>query len=171
MRVLKNLGSEDMLHIILAHIDSKDKKTSVAAVKALKVLPESVFDEHVIDKLQRIYLQIGRRYDSSARTLALDALLEHQPSSSFLLEVLNYVATSSNAESELKTYTLQRLIEASGNDLSTRSKLKQILSSKPSLNNYHVFAQNGLSTAFSREIYSTLRGNSTFRYDVILSLY
>ncbi len=163
MRVLKNLASPDMLPVILTYIDSKDKKTSVGATKALKALPASVFDDRVKEKLQRVYFQIGRRYDSSARTLALDTLLEHQPDSSFLLDVLTAVSLGGKADSEINTYTLQRLHEFAGNDLMIRSILKQILSTRPSLNSYQVFAQNGLSTAFTRDLYRSANGNGTFR--------
>ena len=163
MRVLKNLGSPDMLPILLTRIDSKDKKTSVGAVKALKALPASVFDDRVKEKLQRVYFQIGRRYDSSSRTLALDTLLEHQPDSSFLLDVLSAVSLGEKADSEINTYTLQRLHEYAGNDMLIQSKLKQILSSRPSLNSYQDFAQNGLSTAFTRDLYRGANGNGTFR--------
>ena len=57
MRVFKNLASLETLPIILTHIDSKNKKTSVWAVKALKALPASVFlDDRVKQKLEMIYL-------------------------------------------------------------------------------------------------------------------
>ena len=174
MRVLKNLASIETLPVILSHINSKDRKTSVAAVKALKALPATVFQHpKVRNTLQRVYLQIGRRYDSSARTLALDALLEHQPScqteTEFLREVLVYVSKAGAKESELTTYTLQRLQEFAGNNPAIRSQVKQILSEGQMLNNYDVFSQNGLSTAFTRFMYRDATGNGTFR-SIILKI-
>lgn len=164
MRVLKNLGSKETLPIIIKHIDSKDKKTSVEAVKALRALvASSSLEDKVKQKLQRVYFEMDRRYDSSARTLALDTLLEHQPDGSFLLDVLTSISQSGKGNSEIKTYTLQRIEESAGNDPAIRAQLKEILSGRPSLNNYHVFAQNGLSTAFSRDLYRSTYGNGTFR--------
>lgn len=165
MRVLKNLGSIEMLPILLAHIDSNDGKTSVWAVKAVRALPAPVFlDDRVKEKLQRVYFQIGRRYDSSARTLALDTLLEHEPDETFLLQVLISLSLGGGDNLELNTYTLQRLQESAGNDPILHSKLKQLLSDRPTLNNYQVFAQNGMSTTFSRVLYRNIDGNGTFRY-------
>lgn len=153
-----------MLPVILARIDSKDKKTSVGAIKALKALPASAFlDDRVKEKLRSVYFQIGRRYDSSARTLALDTLLENHPDSVFLLDVLTSVSLGGKAEAEINTYTLQRIQESAVNDPKMLSKLKQVLLSRQSLNNYHVFSQNGQSTAFSRDLYRSAIGNGTFR--------
>lgn len=165
MRVLENLGSVETLPVILAHIESKDRKTSVAAVKALRALPATVFSDWKVKlKLQSVYFQMGQvRYDSSARTLALDILLEHEPDSEFLAELLMFISGRSAADLELATYTLQRLTEFAGNDPATGSKLRTILASDRSLNNYHVFAQNGLSTAFSRPMYSDASSNGSFR--------
>lgn len=163
MRVLRNLGSVEMLPILLAHIDSTDRKTSVWAVKAVRALPTSVFlDDRVKDKLQRVYFQMGRPYDSSARTLALDTLLEHEPDETFLLEVLTSLSMGGRENLELNTYTLQRLQESAENDPILHSKLKQLLSDRPFLNTYHVFAQNGMSTTFSRVLYRNIDGNGTF---------
>lgn len=164
MRVLKNLASIETLPVILSHINSKDKKTSVGAVKALRVLPVSVFEhQKVKNTLQRVFLQIGRQYDSSARTLALDTLLEHQPETEFLRETLTYMSRAGAKESEFTTYTLQRLQEFAGNNPTIRSQLKQILAEGQLLNNYDAFSQSGLSTAFSRFMYRDITGNGSFR--------
>lgn len=164
MRVFRNLGSEELLPIVMYHIDSNDKKTSVSATKALRALPESVFqDESVLQKLQSVYFQIGRRYDSSARTLALDILLEHGADANFLLELLKSLTDREVQNSEVDTYTLQRLEEFAGNNPSIRAKLNKILARSPFINNYHVFSQNGLSTTFSRDMYRDISSNGSFR--------
>lgn len=166
MRVLKNLRSKKTLPVILKYVDNKDKKTSVGAIKALRALVAfSSLDNEVKQKLQRVYFQLGRSYDSSARSLALDTLLEHQPDSGFLLDLLNSISQSDKASTEINTYTLQRLQESAGNDPAIRAQLKQILADHFILNNYHVFAQNGMSTAFSRDLYRSTNGNGAFRYD------
>lgn len=160
LRVLKNLAMPDTLSIILKHIDSTEKKTSVSAVKALTAMPSSVIDSLVKSKLENVYFQIGRRYDSSARTLALDILLNHQPQSEFLRNVME--SLSSKYALEISTYTLQRLVEYAGKCPTIRSQIQQILAADLSISNYHTFSQNGKSTAFSRDLYRNINGNGTF---------
>merc|ERR1712071_670328 len=144
----------------LSHIDSPDKKTSVSAIKALAALPSHVFDSAVKNKLEDVYFQVGRRYDSSARTLALDILLNHQPETEFLNRVLG--SLSSKYALEISTYTLQRLVEFAGKCPTIRSRIQQILAADLSISNYHTFSQNGKSTAFSRDLYRNINGNGTF---------
>lgn len=161
LRALKNLAMSDTVTHILERIDSSDRKTSVVAVKALQALPADVFQPSVLNKLQKIYFEIDRRYDSSARTLALDILLDHQPQRQLIYDILRSIA--SNKNKELVTYTVQRLLEYAGNKPSIRAQLKEILIDEPSINNYHFWAQNGQSTAFTRLMYHDLNGNGTFR--------
>ena len=153
----------DTVSIILKHVDSTDKKTSVSAVKALTAMPPHVIDSHVKSKLEIVYFQIGRRYDSSARTLALDILLKHQPEREFLRNVLE--SLTSKYALEISTYTLQRLVEFAGKCPTIRSQIQQILAADLSISNYHTFSQNGKSTAFSRDLYRNINGNGTFRFD------
>jgi len=160
LRALKNLAMSDTVTHILERIDSSDRKTSVVAVKALQALPADVFQPSVLNKLQKIYFEIDRRYDSSARTLALDILLDHQPQRQLIYDILRSIA--SNKNKELVTYTVQRLLEYAGNKPSIRAQLKEILIDEPSINNYHFWAQNGQSTAFTRLMYHDLNGNGTF---------
>lgn len=151
----------DTLTVIMHHIESSDRKTSVAAMKALKALPASIFDDDLKAELSKIYFQTVHRYDSSTRTLALDALLEHGPSTEFLFGALKLI-TSKKAK-ELSTYTVQRLFEFADNSETIRGQLKGILASNPWLNNYHVLAQDGFSTAFSRLLYRHESNNGSFR--------
>lgn len=155
----------DTLSTIMKYIENQNKKTSVTAVKALRALPHHVFDADVKKSLESVYFQTYRPYDSSARTLALDTLLERQPDDEFITLVLK--SLTSKPGSELSTYSLQRLVEFAGNNQVIRSQLRRILASNLSLNNYHVFAQNGMSTAFSRDIYKDVKGNGTFRYSIV----
>lgn len=160
LRVLKNLAMPDTLSVIMDHVDSAEKKTSVSAVKALAAMPSHVFDAIVKNKLENVYFQIGRRYDSSARTLALDILLNHQPESEFLANVMR--SLSSKHALEISTYTLQRLVEFASKCPTIRSHLQQILAEDLLIGNYHTFSQNGMSTAFSRDLYRNINGNGTF---------
>jgi len=165
----EELGYARPLSIILKHIDSTEKKTSVSAVKALTAMPSSVIDSLVKSKLENVYFQIGRRYDSSARTLALDILLNHQPQSEFLRNVME--SLSSKYALEISTYTLQRLVEYAGKCPTIRSQIQQILAADLSISNYHTFSQNGKSTAFSRDLYRNINGNGTFRLALFVNIY
>ena len=161
LRSLKNLAMADTLPVIMKYIDSTERKTSVTAVKVLRALPAEVFDAVVKGKLEKIYFQVDRRYDSSARTLALDMLLEHEPTSEFL--ALAMISMNSNEAKEISSYTLQRLIEFAGNNPTISAQIKQILNTNPAINNYHVLAQDGQSTAFTRSMYRDVNGNGSFR--------
>lgn len=171
LRALKNLASPDSLETILRYIDSSEKKASVAAMKALRALPASSLDTaQVKEKLERVYFQIGRRYDSSVRTMALDTLLEHKPEAELVTAIFSMLASSNT--SEINTYTLQRLQEFAEIDKALESKMKQILANNMRLKNYHVFSQSGFSTAFSRKMYKEPSSSARFRlfYDFLTVL-
>jgi microsomal triglyceride transfer protein large subunit len=88
LRALKNLGLKDTVPVLLQHSLFGTRKTSVTAMKALRSLPPASWDNSVKKAAAQIYYQLGRRYDSSARTLAADILLESEPSHDILRELL-----------------------------------------------------------------------------------
>jgi microsomal triglyceride transfer protein large subunit len=93
LHALKNLGLKDTVPVLLQHILFGTKKTSVTAVKALRSLPPTSWDNEVKRAATRIYYQIGKRFDSSARTVAADILLESDPSREVLRELLLSLAS------------------------------------------------------------------------------
>jgi hypothetical protein len=88
LRALKNLGLKDTVPVLLQHAVFGSKKTSVTAMKALRSLPPDSWDDDVKRAATRIYYQLGRRFDSSSRTLAVDILLESRPGYRVLRDLL-----------------------------------------------------------------------------------
>jgi microsomal triglyceride transfer protein large subunit len=101
LRSLKNLGLKDTVPVLLEHALSGTKKTSVTAMKALRSLPPAAWDDHVKSAATRIYYQLGKRFDTSARTLAADILLESKPSREVLRELLLSLASAADPTYEV----------------------------------------------------------------------
>jgi microsomal triglyceride transfer protein large subunit len=93
LRALKNLGLKETVPALVQHILFGTKKTSVTAMKVLRSLPPASWDDEVKRVATHVYYQIGKRFDSSARTLAADILLESDPSREVLQELLLSLAS------------------------------------------------------------------------------
>lgn len=150
LRALRNLQCSETIPLLIQHALNGKPKTSVEAMKTLRAFRPDYWNESVIDAAQKIYFQAGRRYDSSSRTLALDILLESSPRREILAELIESLLEW-DAVFEVKQYLNQRLLQISSQDkhfadvvLSIRNELKA------EFNNYHVRAQRGLTTAFTR---------------------
>lgn len=83
-------------------------RISVAAISAVHSLPESEWSPDVINIAKRLFFQLDKRYDSSARTLALDILLKKNPSKNLLSDLLLSLRRR-DADYEVKQYLLQRI--------------------------------------------------------------
>lgn len=81
-------------------------------MKTLKSIPPSTWNENVYKAAEKIYFQIGRRYDSSARTLALDIILEGNPSQQNL-KILISSLSANDSSYEVKQYLMQRINQIS----------------------------------------------------------
>ncbi|XP_049803049.1 microsomal triacylglycerol transfer protein isoform X2 [Schistocerca nitens] len=161
LRALRNLGDGNTVPVLLQHAVNGTKKTSVTAMKALRSLPSKYWDQTVISLMKRIYFQLDKKYDSSARTLATDILLETNPDKSFLKEILISL-TSLDTAYEVKQYLWQRVTQISERDLQFRSLVNEIITEeKRLLKNYHAMALRGLSTAFTRSLFSNPYGNAS----------
>lgn len=101
LRGLKNLGLRDTVPLLVEHALSGTKKTSVTAMKALRSLPPAAWDDFVETAATRIYYQLGKRFDTSSRTLAADILLESKPSREDLRELLLSLASSADPTYEV----------------------------------------------------------------------
>lgn len=149
LRALKNLNHASTLPLLLKFALNGTKKTSVAAMKAIRALPPASWSAAVQRAAGRIYFQLGRRYDSSARTLALDMLLEGAGLDETLLTQLLVSLTRHDSEYEVRQYLLQRLNQLSDTNPNLKDSINYLLRSL-GLNHYGVLAQRGLSTALTR---------------------
>jgi hypothetical protein len=78
-----------------------EKENSVTALKALRSLPPDSLDDDVKRAATQIYYQLGRRYDSSSRTLAADILLESRPDYRALRDLLLSLASRADPAYEI----------------------------------------------------------------------
>lgn len=87
-------------------------RISVAAISAVHSLPVIEWTPEVIDTAKRLFFQLDKRYDSSARTLALDILLKKSPSKNLLSELLLSLQRR-DTDYEVKQYLWQRIKQIS----------------------------------------------------------
>ncbi|XP_014275215.1 microsomal triacylglycerol transfer protein [Halyomorpha halys] len=147
LKAFKNIASPKALNIILEYALNGSPSVGMRAMRALWSLGKNSWNKEVIKTCERILLTNGT-YDSSAKTIALDILLESNPSDLYLAKVLSVLRQKGNLK-ELREYMLQRLVQISEKNKSFEKQLKSIFPSE-GLNHYNYLAQGGLSTAFER---------------------
>ena len=98
---LNKLALKDTVPVLLQHAVFGKKKTSVTALKALRSLPPDSWDDDVKRAATKIYYQLGRRFDSSSRTLAADILLESRPGDKVVRDLLLSLASRADPAYEV----------------------------------------------------------------------
>lgn len=162
LRALRNLKSPAAIPTLLLHALSNSKAISVAAWRALTALPrEAVTDELKAAAYKIFYQTGGPRRDSSARTLALDIILESEPSGEILRDLVKYLSSNDPAY-EVRKYLSQRLEQIAEKNEQFARYLRNIYATGgTTVNNYHVRAQRGLSTAFTRNFLRSPESNGS----------
>ncbi|XP_065361883.1 microsomal triacylglycerol transfer protein-like [Calliphora vicina] len=140
IRALQNLQDPSAIPILLKYALHEETKISIAAMQALKSFPTIHFNEKHRQAFTSIFYQIQKKYDSSARTLALDILLAMKPTPTQLGQLLDYLA-SSDRHFEIKTYVIQKLKMLSDKCPRFRALLESSLYERPHVNNYHIIGQ------------------------------
>ncbi|XP_011862749.1 PREDICTED: microsomal triglyceride transfer protein large subunit isoform X2 [Vollenhovia emeryi] len=159
LRALRNLKSPAAVPTLLQHALHGSKSISVAAWRALKALPREAVSDEMKRAAHMVFYQVGvPRRDSSARTLALDIILDNEPSKEALRDFVMY-SSSDDPAYEVRKYLSQRLKQIAERDERFAEYLRTMYANgNVTLNNYHVRAQQGLSTAFARDF---LRSSDT----------
>lgn len=80
----------------------------MAAINAVYQFPKISWSSKVKEAAKKMFFQLEKRYDSSARTLALDILLNSDPDDNLLSQLLLSL-NNQDSEYELKQYMIQRL--------------------------------------------------------------
>lgn len=142
IRGLQNLQSPNAKEILWANVYDDDKQVTVSAMKALRSYPNNFWLEADKKEFLKVFYQQTRKFDSSARTLALDVILELEPSMVEIKELLQFLRSNDKAF-EVKQYLLQNLVMKSDLCPEFRSKFSGALSNEPLLNNYHIIGQKG----------------------------
>ncbi|KAH8377223.1 hypothetical protein KR093_004326, partial [Drosophila rubida] len=139
---------------------STEPKLTVAALQALKSFPAASFAAPQRQQFESIFYQRQRRFDSSARTLALDVLLAMRPSAEQLGQLLDYLA-SNDRQFEIKTYVLQKLRMLAEICPRFRAMFRAALTQRDHVNNYNVLGQRGLTTVLTRQLSQSPAFNET----------
>ncbi|KAH8328150.1 hypothetical protein KR067_004540 [Drosophila pandora] len=152
IRALQNLRDPVTIEPLLDQAQSRDEPNlSVAALQALKGFPVGSFNSSHRQQFEGIFYQRRRRFDSSARTLALDIILSLRPSQEQLGHLLDYLA-STDRQFEIKTYVLQKLRMLAEQCPRFKALFKTELVKRSSVNNYNVLGQKGLTTVLARQL-------------------
>uniref|UniRef100_A0A1B0AUP2 Vitellogenin domain-containing protein n=1 Tax=Glossina palpalis gambiensis TaxID=67801 RepID=A0A1B0AUP2_9MUSC len=151
IRALQNLQDPSTVDTLLNLALDGETKISVTAMQALRSFPIAYFNEKHLQKFSRIFYQTQKKYDTSARTLALEIILTMKPSKEQLDQLLDYL-NSNDKHFEIKTYVIQKLNVLAEKCSKFRALLKRCLKERPHINNYNIMAQKGLTTVLSRHL-------------------
>lgn len=150
IRGLQNLQSPDTIEKLLSLATNYPNKISVAAMKALQNFPANHYTPEMKVKLEDIFYQQPKKFDSSARTIALDILLKLRPETSDVVQMVSFLG-SDDRSYEVKQYLIQKLRMAAGKCSQFNELLKMALKAEPQVNNWNVYGGlKGLSTALVR---------------------
>lgn len=147
---MNNLRSVEFIEQIFEYVNDTDRAISVAAMKALRNYPISVWNSKHIQQFENIFYQNEKRFDSSVRTLALDILLKTKFSEDQLEKLLSHLKTNDKAF-EVQKYLLEMVQMLSSENPVVNEQVQRIIKNDTELNNYHIFGQKGISTALSRK--------------------
>lgn len=139
---LRNLRSLNTIDLLLEHVVYPERSVSVAAMKALRFFPKSAWTSKHIQQFRDIFFQTRKRYDSSARTLALDILLELRPTLQELTELTEHLKSNDKAY-EVKKYLLEKIFMLAEKCSAFRKNVEHIFNADSKLKNYHTLGQKG----------------------------
>lgn len=162
LRALRNLRSKAAIPTLLKYATSEEKVISVAAWKALSTISKNSVTPELKTAAKRVFYQIGGpKRDSSARTLALDTILESEPSKEDIQGLVEYLRSTDPAF-EIRKYLSQRLEQLSEKNLQLATHWDFIQKTGGQrMVNYHVLSQRGLSTAFTRNFLKSADSNGS----------
>lgn len=156
IRGLQNLRDPSTIDILIEIALKQSIQISVSAMKALRNFPINLFNNKNRLDFDKIFYQATKKFDTTARILALDILLDLKPSKDQLTKLLTYLNSNDKAF-EVKTYLIQKIRMISEKCNRFESLVKEVLKDNPKCNNYNVIAQKGLTTALYRTL-STVPG-------------
>jgi len=163
LRSLKNLKSKSTVPKLFEIVEKSESRVAVVAMKALHAMPKSFFDPKTHRPiLVRLINQLGKKHDSSTRTLAIDILLRDAPTKEEVRGLLALQLKSSGPlHAEVGTFLWNRLHEFMTTNPSLRTYVDEIMKEE-GLRTYHHLSPRGLSTSFSRTFTSNPSGNTSF---------
>lgn len=161
LRALRNLRSKAAIPTLLSCATDENKAISVNAWRALAALPRKFITPEVKRTAVKVFYQIGAKRDSSARALALNIILESDPTKEELQQLSEYLAGNDPAY-EIKKYLTQRMEQLAEKNPRFAIDLDETLTAAGKrIVNYNVLSQRGLSTAFSRSFLKSADSNGS----------
>lgn len=145
-----NLQSTDTIEILFEYVNDTDRSIAVAAAKALRKFPSSIWNAEQIHQFEDIFYEHDKRFDSSVRTLCLDIILETKLSDEKLKKLIFHLKSLDRAF-EVKKYLQEKISMLCNEDAEFDARVQQIIRKDKTLNNYHILMQKGLTTALSRK--------------------
>lgn len=142
IRGLQNILDHKSIDALLGYAYLAEPKLSVAAMQALKRFSVTHFQEAHRLAFTFIFYQSRKKYATSARTMALDILLDMRPTKEELGHMLDYLA-SNDRHFEIKTYVIQKFQMYAEKFPKFKALLQMCLAERPHINNYHIFGQKG----------------------------
>lgn len=144
-----NLQSPKAIALLFSHINDSDRTVAVAAAKALRKYPSSLWNRQHIKQFEEIFYQKEKRFDSSVRTLALDIVLDTKLSDNQISKLVAYYKSTDRAY-EVKKYLLEKIAMLSVENTQLAERVQKLIRNDKTLNNYDVLAPKGMTTALSR---------------------
>lgn len=142
IRGLQNLQSPNVKSDLWTNVYDDERLVTVSAMKALRSYPSHFWLGDDKKEFLKVFYQQTRKFDSSVRTLALDVILELEPSMVEIKELLHFLRSNDKAF-EVKQYLLQNLVMKGDLCDEFNAKLTEALSNEPLLTNYHIMGQKG----------------------------
>lgn len=151
IRGLGNIQSPDTMDKIFKFVTDYPYQVSVAAMKAFRKFDKSYLGDDWKVKMKNIFLQLKKKYDSSARTIALDIYMGFELSPSEVGELIDFF-DSNDSSYEVKQYLLQKLRLQAEKCPAFNEMLQTQLKNNEKVNNWNKFGSvRGLSTVLQRE--------------------
>ncbi|XP_058799020.1 microsomal triacylglycerol transfer protein [Phymastichus coffea] len=162
LRALGNLGSKTVIPTLLKYATGQGRVMGIIAWKAMGNMKAEYVTDEIKSLAMKTFLELGKqRVDSSIRALALNVIVKNNPTVEDLRVLLLYL-TNPDSMYEIKKYLVQRFEQLSNDDMAFRRKFKIAIQKESSkVNNYHAFAQRGLSTAFTRTFLNSVSSNGS----------
>lgn len=149
IRGLHNLKSPKTLDVLVKLAQEGSSRVSVPAMKALRSFSVFLWNDEFKAVFEDIFFQVSKKFDSSARALALDILLDLKPDYEELMHLVQLLKSDDKAY-EVKQYLLQKLNMLADRCPDFAALLEKVIQRDHQLNNYHVLGAKGLSTALTR---------------------
>ncbi|KAL7290984.1 hypothetical protein TKK_0015128 [Trichogramma kaykai] len=162
LRALGNLKNRVAVPILLKNAMNGTKNLAIVAWKALGTLSSDVITPEIKSIAMKTFLQLrGQKVDSSVRTLAINVVLNNNPTVEDIEQLLMYLVNQ-DPVFEVRKYLVQRIEQLSESSPAFRQNLQ--LAKERNLGkfvNYNTFAQRGLSTAFTRSFLRSSGSNGS----------